>query len=124
MQASNVELSATHVFARQVALDCRDSFPGKLKATEFGQVTLGSLQESHRIQISLRLNRDDGFVLKVCQEVADQYLSGQRCIDHARQFDGYIADDEVVHGRVESLGLVELVASTDVKAGAQPGYSL
>ncbi len=61
--------------------------------------------------------------MNVGKEVADQDLARQGRFDHARQFDRHIADDEVVHGRIQTFRLVELVACADMKTRAQSRHS-
>ena len=123
LEPTNIELAAAHAFTGQVALDRGYPLTGKLQATQLREVALCPFQERHSVDMRLRLCMVFWLVvLQVSIKFTDEDLPGQGCLNHPSQFDCDIANDEIMHGRIEALGLVKLIATADMKTGTQPRY--
>ena len=72
VQTANIKLPTAHVFAGQVALDGRDALAREFEATQFRQVALGALQESHRINVRLGIRGVRGGLGVIGKKLADQ----------------------------------------------------
>ena len=115
-----IEMAVAHTLAREVTLDGRDSFTGKLHATELAEITLGTLEKRHGINI--RLDHQGTGVrvrLDVGHEVADQDLTGQCGFDHARQFCHDLVVDHAGIVRVDADAGVDVrIPNRQVDTGA------